>query len=689
MAKTYLATLDANGKIPSSQLPSYVDDVLEYSSKASFPTTGETGKIYVDTTSNLIYRWGGSGYVEISPSLALGETSSTAYRGDRGKEAYEHSQKTSGNPHGVTKSDVGLGSVPNVETNKQTPTYSDTTSFSTLSSGETISIAFAKIKLAITNLINHIGNKSNPHGVTKAQVGLGNVENKSSSTIRGEITKSNVTTALGYTPLNQSLKGSASGLAELDSNGKVPSSQLPSFVDDVIEGYLSGGKFYKESAHTTEISGESGKIYIDLSTNKTYRWSGSTFVVISETLALGETSSTAYRGDRGKTAYDHSQSTHARTDATKVEKSSTNGNIKVNGTETNVYTHPSGTNPHGTTKSDVGLGNVDNTADADKSVKYAESAGKSNSIYLHPSDDTGITDFNSFEDGLYKLDRNSSMSNSPVGTNTVHGYLFQSSTTSAGYSMVSQIFIRSDKNHEMYTRSCWYGTWQSWSTILNNNNYKNFLFNQFDVKGTDTINDDTPSNWGSQKNSVHFYTDEGNLNGKPSVFGLLFNMTQGTTDVAQLWHAQPDGSLYHRGGNTNGWGSWKAILDSYNYSNYALSIEKGNEIINTLNLLSNHLKYFKTVGGVIYTTDISVNKGTPAGGAIYIASNNEGAGDATRLEIGYIRYGHSGNNVSHSVMQYASGSSVERNKLTIGCNDDGYLTFYHDKLSHNIVLLTT
>lgn len=172
-------------------------------------------------------------------------------------------------------------------------------------------------------------------------------------------TESEINTKLN-SKLNTSLKGSANGLAELDANGKVPSSQLPSFVDDIIEGYLSGGKFYKESAHTTEITGETGKIYIDLATNKTYRWSGSTFVVVSETLALGETSSTAYRGDRGKIAYDHSQSAHARTDATKVEKSSTNGNIKINGTETTVYTHPSGTNPHGTTKSDVGLGNVGN-----------------------------------------------------------------------------------------------------------------------------------------------------------------------------------------------------------------------------------------------------------------------------------------------------------------------------------------
>ena len=81
------------------------------------------------------------------------------------------------NPHKVTKAQVGLGSVPNVATNDQTPTYSDTTAFETLSSGETLSTAFAKIKLAITNLINHIANKNNPHSVTAVHVGLGSVPN--------------------------------------------------------------------------------------------------------------------------------------------------------------------------------------------------------------------------------------------------------------------------------------------------------------------------------------------------------------------------------------------------------------------------------------------------------------------------------------------------------------------------------
>lgn len=96
-----------DGKVPSSQLPSYVDDVLEFANLASFPATGENGKIYIAIDTNITYRWTGNGYAEISASLALGETSSTAYRGDRGKIAYDHSQVT----HDKTL--VGLGNVDN------------------------------------------------------------------------------------------------------------------------------------------------------------------------------------------------------------------------------------------------------------------------------------------------------------------------------------------------------------------------------------------------------------------------------------------------------------------------------------------------------------------------------------------------------------------------------------------------
>lgn len=151
-----VAELDDSGKVPSDQLPSYVDDALEYEDVDAFPETGESGKIYVDTTTNKTYRWGGSSYVEISASLALGETSSTAYRGDRGKVAYDHSQKTSGNPHNVTKSDVGLGNVPNVATNDQTPTFTAASTLASLVSGEKLSVAMGKIAKAVSDLISHL-----------------------------------------------------------------------------------------------------------------------------------------------------------------------------------------------------------------------------------------------------------------------------------------------------------------------------------------------------------------------------------------------------------------------------------------------------------------------------------------------------------------------------------------------------
>ena len=99
-------------------------------------------------------------------------------------------------------------------------------------------------------------------------------------------------------------KGSNSGVATLDATGKVPSSQLPSYVDDVIEAYYKAadGKFYEhysDETYSDEITPEGGKIYVDLLTNKTYRWGGSAYAEIAAGLALGETQGTAYEGSKG------------------------------------------------------------------------------------------------------------------------------------------------------------------------------------------------------------------------------------------------------------------------------------------------------------------------------------------------------------------------------------------------------
>lgn len=175
--------------------------------------------------------------------------------------------------------------------------------FETELSGAEHNVPYSPAVLAKTNAIetsisNHVGNTANPHKVTKAQIGLSNVENKSSTQIRSELTKENVTNALGYTPIDESRIGAANGVASLDASGRIPASQIPGGFDN-IEEYDNLAAF--------PTTGEEGKIYVAKDTNLTYRWTGSQYVEISPSLALGETATTAYRGDRGKVAYDHSQ----------------------------------------------------------------------------------------------------------------------------------------------------------------------------------------------------------------------------------------------------------------------------------------------------------------------------------------------------------------------------------------------
>lgn len=180
--------------------------------------------------------------------------------------------------------------------------------------------------------------------------------------------------------ISNSEKGVANGVATLDENGVIVSSQLPSYIDDIVQGYVSDDstKFYINQEKTQEVNLETGKIYYDIPSNKSYRYSGDLLVVIPDSIALGNTSSTAFRGDLGQIAYDHSQSQHARIDATNVEASATNGNIKINGSDVTVYSHPikdgyTETNPHGTTKTDIGLEKVENLSGSEILNQYLTS----------------------------------------------------------------------------------------------------------------------------------------------------------------------------------------------------------------------------------------------------------------------------------------------------------------------------
>lgn len=125
------------------------------------------------------------------------------------------------------------------------------------------------------------------------------------------------TTSVTETWSANKLTTTFNGKADLVA-GVVPSNQLPSYVDDVIEGYLYSGSFYKDVNHTQLITPENGKIYVDLVTNVGYRWSGSAYSAIGSSLALGETSTTAYAGDKGKAVTDKVGNTTMTTTAQTV-----------------------------------------------------------------------------------------------------------------------------------------------------------------------------------------------------------------------------------------------------------------------------------------------------------------------------------------------------------------------------------
>lgn len=194
-----LASLNESGIIPSAQLPSYVDDVIEVDTFSNLPGTGESGKIYIVQDTNLTYRWSGTDYVEISKSLALGETSSTAYPGDKGKATTDKLNRI---PDKLITDTVNVNqstteAVLNFTTYRQeaqqigrntlTITSATTSQAGLMSSSDKTKLdrlkdqagITADIKAVQSNLETHINNKTNPHKVTKDQVGLGNVDNTS------------------------------------------------------------------------------------------------------------------------------------------------------------------------------------------------------------------------------------------------------------------------------------------------------------------------------------------------------------------------------------------------------------------------------------------------------------------------------------------------------------------------------
>lgn len=251
----------------------------------------------------------------------------------------------------------------------------------------------------------------------------------------------------GKTEVDSKLSGKANsshkhGAADITSvnasaiSGVIAAANLPSFVDDVLEGYYgSDGIFYKTyddygdnaKKYSNPYTGEAGKIYVDLNTNKNYRWSGSKYVVVSETITLGETASTAYRGDRGKVAYDHAAAkgsafasglykitTNAQghvTAATSVGKSDITA-LGIPAQDT-VYTHPTSSGnkhiPSGGAAGQFLKWSADGTAvwAADNNTTYSNFKGATSSAAggsgLVPAPATGAANRYLCSDGTWQV----------------------------------------------------------------------------------------------------------------------------------------------------------------------------------------------------------------------------------------------------------------------------------------------
>lgn len=347
--KTVLDNLPTNyaplvdGLVPAANLPSYVDDVIEAESKNKFPTTGESGKIYVALNTNLTYRWGGTNYVEISKSLALGETASTAYAGDKGAAnataIATHTGNTN-NPHGVTKSQVGLGNVDNTsDLNKpiSTATQSaldgkvDKVSGKGLSSkdytkAEKDKLAGIEAGAQVNTVMGVKGNSETNYrtgniNITPTNIGLGNVNNTSDlnkpvSTAQQTALDKKVDKVTGY------------GLSKND-------------FTDTLKNKLDG---IAEGAQVNSITGVKG------SSEKTYR-TGNVSISASN-IGLGNVNNTS----------DADKPISIATQTALNGKVSTT--VKVNGHALSADVTVS--------KSDVGLSNVDNTSDANKPVSTAQ-----------------------------------------------------------------------------------------------------------------------------------------------------------------------------------------------------------------------------------------------------------------------------------------------------------------------------
>lgn len=379
-------------------------------------------------------------------------------------------------------------------------------------------------------------------------------------------------------------------------SGTIDAAHLPSYVDDVIEGYLNDGKFYttksSSGAYSGEITAEAGKIYVDLSNNKTYRWSGSTYVVISETITLGTTHATAGYGDESRAAYNHSTSTG---------------------------------NPHKTTKTDLGLGNVENKSSATIRGELTSANVTTALGYTPPRTDTNTHYTTRIVAGAANGTANAATTNGNTHINVTDDNTFRSGVVIKGTGATS---VTSDASGNITVHSTDTNTWRPIQNNLTstatdqslsaaqgkvlNDKFSSYVPTSRTVNGkalsanitlsagdvgaapsshshniiadkgnhNETASGTTPNSptAGMASSSAGLYLTRSSADkAAPTTYGNILNVVgAGTGQLFMGWSGSDStsGHLYyrsHRNTSTGGWGQWNTIIDSSNIGSQSVN----------------------------------------------------------------------------------------------------------------------
>lgn len=504
------ASLDASAKVPAAQLPSYVDDVLEYANLAGFPATGETGKIYVALDTNKTYRWSGSAYVEISPSP--------------------------GSTDAVTEGSTNLY-------------FTNTRARNAISVSGSLGYNSGTGVISFTDAVTSVAGKTGAVTLTNSDVGLGNVENKSSATIRGELTSGNVTTALGYTPYNST-----------NPNGYITSSGV----------MIAGGSLGNPADWDTVTTPGNYTIATSPSLTGTSNPGGYPYGTLIVTADGSRVTQTYIRHDSGNT-----KSFRNKFNASDWQPWVT----ALTSSNYNSYSPTlTGTGASGTWGISI-TGNAATATSADQIDGWGfRNTGSNAAVNADTIESNGISYYTS---GVTNFSGNST-----------DGALYSQAYSSSWQHQIAadyrsgQIALRGKNN----------GTWQSWRTVLDSSNYTSYSpsLTGSGASGTWSINVTGSAGsvaWGnvsSKPSSIMYYqgfTLDANTMDSNATGFTYSNNAPHTGPVARfstgggydLWLNAPyqgGGSISFRtrNGDNATLNAWRTILTDSNYTSYSPSL---------------------------------------------------------------------------------------------------------------------